>query len=93
MASESKKDPIMVIGIETRGPDRKIVNFVTNDNKFSYEDVSKEIRSGQDYIILDENNDPSELSVDQNGTIRTVKDGSELNNLRGNTNIIETVID
>lgn len=87
------KDPKRIMAINTAGDNHKIVEFVIGDGDdmsvSGYKAVAEQIQKGQDFIILDEDGNPSALLVDSNGTIRTTKDNSELNNIRGNTNLKE----
>jgi hypothetical protein len=90
------KDPIVIQEIFTiPGKSPRHIKFfkTSNDDQVPYEKVAELIKKGQMFIVESYEGDPAVLIVDKKGTIRTNKDDTELNNLRGNTNLKETVLD
>jgi hypothetical protein len=84
------KDPKKLNAINTVGPNHHINSIEDSEGRvWTYQEVVDEIRGGRPFSILDEDDNPSGLEVTPDGTIRTTKDASELNNLRGNTNLKE----
>jgi hypothetical protein len=91
-----KKDPIVIQEIFTiPGKNPRHIKFfkTSNDDQVPYDKVAELIKKGQVFIIESYEGDPTVLIVDKNNTIKTVKDDTELNNLRGNTNLRETILD
>jgi hypothetical protein len=90
------KDPIVIQEIFTvSGKSPRHIKFfkTSNDDQVPYDIVAELIKKGQIFIVESYEGDPAILTVDKKGRIKTVKDDTELNNLRGNTNLKETVLE
>lgn len=83
-----RDDPIDLVSAEAtkkkqnEAGDDYITSFVDRDGvKYPYAIVMDMILRGQIFLIGDKNGNSSRLTVTSNGTIKTIKDDSELNNL------------
>ena len=86
------KDPVEIWRIEkTRtGEIRNL--YDREGNLITKEQAVKNIKNGQVYLISSEDGNNSSIGL-YNDSLRTVRDDTDLNNLKGNTNLKIDIID
>lgn len=87
MMVEKKHDPVLFYCIHIAKSNNKIVAFEGDKGIVTYDEAKNLLEDGYDLQLQSNDGDLSAMTVDKNGTLRTVADGNELNNLRDNWDI------